>query len=200
MNGISNLLETYGTSLEESRKLLEAVASELKRQKQYTFLQTPQFLTPEQVRALGLTTETGEAFTIPEGWMLKAIPTETEPILSLKAPTGEEVGLEDVFVTSEGEWLTRAQQEARESQVAEWQETIGAVTPKLFPSIYKAIDFAGIIEYAKTNPEDFLARIQKIGPTTETQALLKLMGFTDTDISELLAPVPPMAITDEAKS
>ena len=182
MSGVSDLLSKYGTSLSETRKLFGEMMPAVQKEKKYPLLETPQFFTAQDVKGLGLTTGTGEAFELKEGWMLKLTPNGAEPTISLKSPTGEEVGLEDVLVTPEGEWVTRAQQEV---QLTEWQDTIGTLSSKLFPE-YEQIDFTGVLEYAQENPEDFMARIQKIGRTSETEALLKMMGATEQDITDLL--------------
>jgi hypothetical protein len=49
MNGISELLEKYGTSLAETRKLVSELTSE-KAVKPAAFPQMPRFFTPEEAK------------------------------------------------------------------------------------------------------------------------------------------------------
>ncbi len=198
MNGdINKILQSYGTSLKELKAFFPKLIAESAKKKkaQYPFLNVPKFFTAEEVKGMGLTTETGEPFELEEGWMLKLTPGKNgdEPSFSLKSPIGEEVGLEDVFITEAGEWKTRAEIEAfaeeYEAQRASWEETIPSLYSKLFPEMSEedlgVWGIEDVQKYATENPEDFLQRVWNIGRTPETEALFKLMGATEERINEI---------------
>ncbi len=99
MEEIFNILTKYGTSLEETRKLYEELTPALaEKQAEQYLVGVPRYLTSEDIKELGITTDTGELLEIPEGWMMKVTPpTETvEPSLSFISPGGEELKPEDI--------------------------------------------------------------------------------------------------------
>jgi len=121
MSGISELLQRYGTSLEETRKLVPKLTEAVKQKKAIkppTIPTAPQFFTPEEVRGMALVTETGEPFRLEPGWTLKVVPPVGggEPRVSYISPTGWEQTEEGIWVDPEGNRHTPEQMQAEEEE------------------------------------------------------------------------------------
>jgi len=206
MNGISELLQRYGTSLAETRALMPELTEAIRRRRKPAIPTAPQFFTAGEAREFGV--------EIDPDWMLKVTPGKDgeEPILSLISPKGEDVGL-DVFETEAGKWITRAEKESfeaqREVELGRWEEAVTPVFPELFPEFAEAFAeltpemtrryIPEIMEWAFEEPEAFLERMATVGRTEETEALLRLMGAEEEYIDELFKTITPMYITPEGR-
>lgn len=110
LGGYARIIERYGTSLEETRKMVGELGAALKARK-YKFLPSPVFMTPGEAAEYGITLEE----PLPEDWMLKITPIEGgTPTISFITPDKWEIRGEDEYVSPEGEVYTRAQMEAME--------------------------------------------------------------------------------------
>ena len=206
MNGISELLEKYGTSLAETRKLMPRLAEELKRPPKPPpapqlptvpwEIGVPQFFTAEEARQLGVELE--------PGWQLKVVPHKdpAPPAYSLITPEEWEITEGQMYISPEGQRFTREQ---LETQLA--APEIPLEVEQVFGKVFPEREVTEMLAYAEAQPEAFLADIFEIGRTPETEELLRTtFQATPEQLEEFFAPVAepvpwetPVAITPEGQ-
>ena len=192
MNGIEELLKKYGTSLEETRKLMPELVESIKREREAmmppALPTTPQFFTAEEVRGMGLVTEAGEPFELELGWRLKVTPPVDgqEPMISYITPEEWEITQDQIYISPIGERFTREQIEA---QLA--APEVPLEVEQVFGRVFPERDVVEVLAYAEAQPELFYRDIRDIGRTPETETFLKTIfpEITPEQIDELFGPV-----------
>jgi len=198
---ISKLIDQYGTTFEETEKLVSAISGEL--YKFTTTLKQPQtyYFTSDEAGELGV--------TIPEGWSTKIItsPDMVDITQTLISPEGTEYKPSDIIVGAGGEWFTRQelqvslmQYETAQEQEARLRELLGAVYPPTYGSAYQevllseGVDLRSILSWLAEEEnavEQFLTDILEVGRTPDTEELIKLLftNITEAQMAELFSPV-----------
>ena len=227
MNGISDLLERYGTSLAETRKLMPRLTEAVKRQravKPPAFPQMPGFFTAEEAKEYGVELE--------RGWMLKVTPggDGVEPSISYITSTGWEITKDEGLISPEGKRYTREEYEAERAEVEaemalaeaqmadpgywrrlrEWEEV-----ERVFGRVFPEEDIEELLAEMAISPEmpepermraeqaqdEFLRAIREIGRTEDTEELLRKMGASEEDLKLIFGKVDQVAefgaITEE---
>lgn len=195
MNGIPDILERYGTSLAETRKLVGELAPAIAKRKK-GFLKVPQFLTAEQAKEYGVELE--------EGWMLKLTPGRdgVEPSFSYITPEKWEITQDQMYISPEGQRFTREQIEAQLQGRREFERWVGKTPEEMaeerqlrieqvFGKVFPQRDIEEVIAYAEAEPEAFYTDILEAGRTTETEKLLEMLGATEEQLEEFFAPMAP---------
>ena len=193
MNGeISELLQKYGTSLEETRKLMPKLTEAVERERAIKPT-TPQFFTPEEVKGMGLITEAGEPFELDPGWTLKVTPPVdgAEPSISYITPEKWEITQDQMYISPEGQRFTREEIEAQLAAPEvplEVEQVFGAVFPE-----WDIEDFLAQMAIsedmsdserikAEQAQQEFIDTLQEMGRTEDTEALLRQLGVKESDI------------------
>jgi len=210
MSAISELVSKYGTSLEETRKLLGKIRPEISklREERNLLLSQPVYLTPSEAKE-----EYG--ITLEENYKLKLTPDNGKYTASLLTPGGWEMlqgpgvpsrsGIiypHESFISPEGKKFTREEFEAQfttPEPEEEWYkggkipayEFPGIETQfetpdyaklqQVFGKVYPERDIEEIAAFADEQPEEFLATIRDVGQTEDTEYLLKAMFRGITD-------------------
>lgn len=199
MNGeVEELLKKYGTSLEETRKLMPELTETIKRRhelKPPAWPAVTQFFTAEEVKEMGLITEAGEPFELELGWRLKVVPPVDgqEPKFSYITPEDWEITQEGIYISPEGKRFTREEIEAMLAPPevpieAEVGVPVAAPKPLLaleqvfgraFPEYkWMTSDIEQTLTWLTASEEnlgEFLNLIRTVGRDEDTEALLKMM-------------------------
>lgn len=220
---LKSLLNKYGTSLEETRKLVPKLTEAMRKMraaKPPAFPQVPQFFTPREAKEYGVDLE-------PE-WMLKLTPGSNgnEPNLSYITPAGWEI-TGDKYISPKGKTFTYEEFEkqfgavtsmpppvelglGREKAGLEWKPpTVGrepieteapANIEQVFGKVFPEYDVDELVKYAETQPEAFYDDIQEIGRTPETEDLLTTMfpEITAEQLNEFFVPMAEKGLIEQA--
>jgi len=204
MNGISELLSRYGTSLKETRALMPELTEAVKRQraiKPPTFPQVPRLFDPEEVKGMGLVTEAGEPFQLDPGWMLKVTPPVDgkEPKISYITPENWEITQEQTYISPEGKMFTKEEIEAQ-LVAPEIPLEVEQVFGRVFPTVEDAGQVLTWATESEENLNEFLELVHRIGRTEDTEDLLSKMfpEITPEQVEEFFATMPA-AVEPESK-
>ncbi|MFP3897917.1 MAG: hypothetical protein ACLFVD_01175 [Dehalococcoidia bacterium] len=163
------------------------------------------FITPEkwEIQEGGTyVSPTGETYTRAD---IEALLTEPTGSLS---PTELARLPEDLTVealTEEGQALyERYQAEGGQLSVARWLKLLEQErleTEQIFGKVFPQEDIAEVLQYARDQPEQFLAELREIGRTEETEALLRLLApdITEEHLEDIFEPVMMAPEVQESK-
>ncbi len=182
MNGISELLQRYGTSLEETRKLIPELTLAFKKRKKPAIPTAPQFLTSPEAKEYGIDIE--------EGWMLKLAPGVKGDGLKPTLITPEKWEISDVITGKAGEVVDFSitspeglsyTKESYEIELAHEKpfHEVPLEPEQIFGKVFPERDALEVLTYASDNPEQFYQDVWTIGRTPEVQQMFKMMGATD---------------------
>ena len=187
MNGISDLLQRYGTSLEETRALMPQLTEAVRQRRVVrppALPQAPQFFTPEEARQFGVELE--------PDWTLKVTPGQdgAEPSISYISPEKWEITQDQMYISPEGKRYTKEQMEAQLA-APEIPLEVEQVFGRLYPSDEFIPDVQTILRWAEEKPDEFLEDIWGRGRTEDTEAVLKMMfpEITPEQLDEFFAPM-----------
>ena len=213
MNGtdLTRIVGSWGTSLTETRGMLGEFFDALKEQKD-SFTQAGRqisevkFFTPEEVRQLGLTTETGEPFTLETGWLLKLTPgaNGAEPTMSFVTPSDFLTDIEagQWEITQDQAYISPSGRRYSPEEVqAQLPEPELVIPPEFEEAFYEAFPgttaraLQGTIEYISQSDENlqsFLQTVRTAGFSSATQGLLETL-FPE-NAKEVISAVFPESI------
>jgi len=195
-------LSSYGTSLEETRRLMAELAKQ--QQPPETQPTTPSMAgiyTPEEAKEWGI--------TLDEGWFLKLVPDTTAEggykqslinpqkweLTDFTIP-GDTAGTYKpaTYIDPEGNRYTSEQVEAEGEEFTRLQGLVSNIFPERDVN-----ELFNWLNAAPENVQTFQTQIKNVGQNENTVALLKQMfpGATDEEIQGVFAPEPTTPISFE---
>ncbi len=186
MATVTELLERDASSLEEVRALAGEISKAGPSQQPDAIPGTPKFYTSDEVQQWGV--------TIPTGWMVKISPDEGLPgeyAVTYINPQGWEMDQNKTWKSPDGKVYTQDQLQELEKQ-PKGKSELEQIYGRVFPSD-EEINFNEALKWisaSDTNRQTFIESIRHVGRNPDTEALLKGLfpTITDMDLSQLFAP------------